>query len=261
MSYLLSIVTAAYNAGGFIGEQMRSVFSQTILKDLPNKSIQWIIVDDGSSDDTAFCIEKQMAQSDLSKFDVFFLRQYTNQGAYTSFINAFSLKPSGKYWTILEGDDMWKPDFLLEAINFLDLNPDYIGVHTDTDYLKGTQLEKDHWKTCGRYDNYGVHTASIPSGNIYNELIKNNFIMTCAAVFRKSALPFNNLELFKAKNYLMSDYPFYLSLAKKHKIGYIDESLAIYRQHSGGVSNDPAKRAAIVDSTMRVQEDSRRGII
>lgn len=260
-SYLLSIITTTYNHGGFIQSCIGSVLSQSILKDLPPKSIQWIIVEDGSVDDTAFCISKQLEQSNLDKFDVTYIRHLGNMGAYTSFIHAFSMQPAGLYWTILEGDDMWKPDFLSKSIGFLDNNPDFIGVHSDTDYLNGTTLEKDHWKVKGRYDNIGNHYSNIPSGNIYGELLKNNFIMTCAAVFRKAALPFNNLQLFKAKNYLMSDYPFYLSLAKKHKIGYIDESLALYRCHAGGVSNDPAKRQTVVDSTLRVQDDSRRGIL
>lgn len=259
--YLLSIISTFYNHGGYVYDNLHGVFSQTLLKDLPDKAIEWIIIEDGSQDDTAFRIEKHLLSSDLSKLDIKYLRHYTNQGAYASFIDAFNLKPSGKYWTILEGDDFWKPDFLSRTIGYLEEFPDFIGVHADTDYLKGTTLEPNHWRTCGRHDNFGGWSTTMPSGNIYKELIKNNFIMTCAAVFRKSALFYNKLDTFKARGYSMSDYPFYLALAKNHKIGYIDESLAVYRIHDKGASNDPTKREKIVQDTLRIQADSLTGII
>lgn len=56
------IITPAYNEGGYIAQTVESVLKQTI------KPLQWIIVDDGSTDDTAAIINKYAKDNPFIKY-------------------------------------------------------------------------------------------------------------------------------------------------------------------------------------------------
>ena len=255
---LASVIITAYNQDQYIDECIDSVLCQTY------RPLEIIITDDASTDGTARKINDWITKFKECKVDSWrFIQNKTNVGVFDTLQPVLSgiHKPTGKYWSILEGDDKWVPQRLERAIAFLEANPDHQAVHSDTDYLfPDGHGEQKHWATNGRYDNHGNHTFNMPSGNIYDELLKNNFIMVCSFTGTPRAFRYYNIPEFKSRNYRMGDYPWFLSLARYHRIGYIEDSLAIYRV-GVGVSTNPEKRAAFVESTLKIQDDARKGLL
>lgn len=251
----VSIITTCYNHKRFLESLFNGVMGQD-----KSLKIQWTIVDDGSTDgsrEEIFTLSKLLPPN----VDLTVISNLQNQGPFESLIRAGSIEQRGRYTTILEADDYWRKDFLAETVSFLDNNPSFVAVHTDTDYINVDQntVEFSHWKTSGRYDDYGNHYDSIPSGRVFEELVKNNFIMTCSFIAKTSAFAqYNKVKAFSLPpyEYSFTDYPFYLGLARFNNIGYIDKSLAVYRVHSSSASNNPEKRSKVISDTQRMKNDA-----
>ncbi|MCF6222629.1 MAG: glycosyltransferase [Flavobacteriaceae bacterium] len=140
---------------------------------------------------------------------------------------------SGKYIALLDGDDYWTdPLKLQKQVDFLEANPTYGLVHTDLDilYQKLDKVVQSHYKNIG---------LTIPTGNIYNELLVKNTISTLTVMFKNSIIKDflkNEKELF---SFGMGDYPLWLEISHQYKIGFINESTVMYRKLEVSASHDP----------------------
>jgi len=66
------------------------------------------------------------------------------------------------------------------------------------------------------------------SGNIFEELLKNNYICGQSLICKRENL--KNIKFDENLKYL-NDYKFYVDLAKEHKFYFIPEPLVMYRIH------------------------------
>lgn len=171
-----------------------------------------------------------------------------------------NIRPKGEIWGILEADDVYKPEKVEKTVEAL-INLNCEAVHTDVDFINydGTIGHTDHWKVSGRYDNAGNRYPGIPQGSIYQELLRNNFIMTCSLMFRKEMIQYYDYTTFEKRGYKMGDYPWFLKMSRKHHIRFLDQSLSEYCVNPGSSSNNAEKRAAFVASTLEIQQDAREG--
>ena len=96
---LVSIVMPAYNHARFVGEAIASVAAQTY------GNIEFIVIDDGSSDDTAEIIEKELK---CLKLPAHFLSR-PNRGAPAT-LNEGAALAKGRYLAFLNSDDYYAPD-------------------------------------------------------------------------------------------------------------------------------------------------------
>lgn len=94
----LSIVTPTYNRGHLLTECYQSLCSQT------DKDFEWIIVDDGSSDDTQTVVSGFLA----ADFPVTYIKK-ENGGKHTA-LNASHPYIRGRYVLILDSDDQLTQD-------------------------------------------------------------------------------------------------------------------------------------------------------
>lgn len=104
MNNLVSIIIPAYDVEKFIRECLQSVQRQTY------GNWQAIVVDDGSTDNTAEVIQSIVQQDQRFQF----IRQ--SNGGVSQARNTGLRAASGAYVAFLDGDDMWEPDFLSELI-------------------------------------------------------------------------------------------------------------------------------------------------
>ncbi len=100
MNPLVSIVTPAYNAAPYIGETAESVFSQTW------KNWEWIIVNDGSTDQTAALIEGLAQENPQVR-----VIHQPNSGVSVS-RNRGIAEARGTFIAFLDADDLWHADNL-----------------------------------------------------------------------------------------------------------------------------------------------------
>jgi len=121
----ISIIIPAYNASAFIEETIRSIFGQTY------SSWEMIIVDDGSTDNTASICEA------LNNPKVKLIRQ-KNCGVAVARNNGL-LHAKGEFVIFFDADDIMTPDFLAERITALKNDPaiSYVGGMLQTFPVKG----------------------------------------------------------------------------------------------------------------------------
>ena len=105
-SPLISVVIPAYNHEKFIGPAIESVLSQSV------DDFELIIIDDGSTDNTATVI-KSYKDPRLHYF------HQENQDAYNT-INRGLGKARGRYISILNSDDMYRPERFTRILNFIE---------------------------------------------------------------------------------------------------------------------------------------------
>lgn len=101
---VVSVIIAAYNAAGYIGETLQSVFAQTLA------DIEVIVVDDGSLDNTAAVVEALAVHEPRLRL----IRQ-SNQGVAAARNRAIGAA-SGLYIAPVDADDLWAPTKLARQV-------------------------------------------------------------------------------------------------------------------------------------------------
>jgi glycosyltransferase involved in cell wall biosynthesis len=110
MAPRVSVIILNYNYGRYLAQAVESVLSQT----LPSGEMEVIIVDDGSTDDSA-----ERARPFLDR-----VRWIAKpNGGQVSAFNAGFRVASGELIALLESDDYWKPGKLARTIERLDQEP------------------------------------------------------------------------------------------------------------------------------------------
>lgn len=100
---LVSVIIDTYNYGRFIEESIDSVLNQTF----PQKDLEIIVVDDGSTDDTPERVKKY---GDKIKYI------YKKNGGQGSALNAGFENAKGEIIAFLDADDYWYPDKLEHVV-------------------------------------------------------------------------------------------------------------------------------------------------
>src|ERR1700688_4527172 len=106
----VTILIDTFNYGHFIEEAIDSVLAQ----DFPTEEKEVLVVDDGSSDDTAERVKKFG-----SRVQYF----YKPNGGQGSAVNFGVEKASGEIIAILDADDYWLPGKLRRVVQEFDANP------------------------------------------------------------------------------------------------------------------------------------------
>lgn len=102
----VSVIIPTFNRASLLAQAIESVQKQTY----PN--IQIIVVDDGSTDNTAQVV------SNYSNVEYYY-QENKKQGAAR---NLGLSKSKGNYIASLDSDDVWHPSFIEEAVTFLEQN-------------------------------------------------------------------------------------------------------------------------------------------
>ena len=100
----ISVIVPTYNYAHFIGDCLDSIFAQTY------KDFEVIVIDDGSTDDTARVLEKY-------KGEIRYIYQ-ENKGLPAA-RNTGIKAAQGEYLAFLDSDDLWLPEKLGEQVLFL----------------------------------------------------------------------------------------------------------------------------------------------
>lgn len=112
---LVSIITPVHNDGKYIGATANSILRQSVT------DYEWILVDDGSNDDTATVLAR-LAASDAR------IRVITNPVAYgpARARNIGIAAAKGEFIAFLDADDIWDANKLEQQVKFMrDQNLDF----------------------------------------------------------------------------------------------------------------------------------------
>jgi glycosyltransferase involved in cell wall biosynthesis len=125
MTPVVSVVIAAYNASRYIGEAVASVLGQTM------SALEVIVVDDGSSDDTAGIVGR------IADPRVHLLRQ-SNGGPAAARNHGIQSARARRFIAFLDADDHWDAGKLARQIECLDARPGAVVAGSLMRYISST---------------------------------------------------------------------------------------------------------------------------
>jgi glycosyltransferase involved in cell wall biosynthesis len=199
---LVSIIIPAYNAEKYIKRSIDSALQQTY------KNIEIIVVDDGSTDDTAEIVKSYSESRILYRYQ-------RNQGASAARNNGIAIS-RGVYITFLDTDDSYLPEKVEKSVNFFNQNPDYSIVYCNVLHFFSQNPGKFYRL---KYTGY--------AGDVLERLLKNSFININSIMISRELFEKNGIT-FTEKRYYPEDYELYLRLALLgHRFGYINSDLVI----------------------------------
>lgn len=227
----VSVVVPSYNRGEYISETIESILAQTFT------DFELIFIDDGSTDDSAAIVQAFIDKDPRVKY---FKQKNSERAVARSY--GMSLA-EGEYICLVDSDDIWYSHKLAKQIIVMDADPELVCSYAAVDRI---DMQSNPVKPAKRQlEGY--------SGNIYEELLKRNFIPSVTPMIRKKYI-----EMIGAQNTEFipyEDWDFWLRLARIGKFEHIAEPLGCYRLHLGqSVQN--VKAARIEDVTFAVLDSN-----
>lgn len=240
---MISVVIPAWNAAMTLDGAVESVLIQKLCGGTrgaeesrgaasagPKPSpLEIIIVDDGSSDDTA-AVADALARRNPGLIHV--IRQ-RNEGPSAA-RNAGIAAAKGDYIAFLDADDEWLPGKLQAQLRLLEDDPDIDLVSTA---MNGRRFARKPWRFWLSFE----------------ALLPNNLVYTSSVLVKKSALL--AAGGFNEKRRLSEDFELWLRIAKRGKIFVLNEPLIRYR-HRAGISADlwPMERSELATYALMREE-------
>ncbi len=221
-----SVVIAAYNAADTLGEAIRSVLAQT------RQDFELIVVDDGSSDDTAAIAAGFAADRRVQ------IHSQENAGPSAARNQGIALA-KGEYVSMLDSDDLWLPNYLARMARALESNPRAGFAYTDAwvleeasgHFLRETTATLRH------------HPPEPVSGEQFiAALLRHNFVHNSVTVRREV---FEQVGVYDTNISHGEDYELWLRIViSGFDAAWVAGPLAIYRFRRGSLSHDEAAMAA-----------------
>jgi glycosyltransferase involved in cell wall biosynthesis len=258
----LNIVMITYNHERFIGQAIESVLAQKV-----NFDYEIVIGEDCSTDGTrAVILDFQRRYPDR----IVVLLRERNIGAMRNFAETIAAC-RGHYLAILEGDDYWTcTNKLQKQVDFLDAHPDWAvccsraEVRNECDPHSGTLRAQTGAVFPARPDSTcpegpdvsGLLPVAPQAAGTYTleDLLRGNFIPTCTVMYRWGSLPRFPPWFFRSS---LGDLPLHAMVAGERKIELLDDCMAVYRIHPGGIWSSRDRASQILESARMLAALSR----
>lgn len=232
---LVSVLIPAYNHERFVQRSLDSVLEDPY----PAKEI--VIIDDGSTDRTGEKIAEWVARHG-HKLRVEYA-QRENRGI-TATLNELAARAHGEFLRLGASDDYLLPGGLEAQVRYLQANPrkravigDSIVVDGDGKKLHDSGMRDLHHADKRLYSSdEGIRRAVISQWAIGGPV----------ALLRKSAL--ETVDRW-TEGLRIDDWDFFLRLAARDALGFIDVSVCAYRLHGNNVSKTRHTATRVVNLT------------
>ena len=229
MQPLVTIGIVFYNAQAHILETLHSVYQQT------HQPIELVLYDDASEDESGRIVNDWLYANGQRFVRVHSITGSENKGP--SFGASQLLECStGIYFQLLGADDLIYPNKVSDQVKLLEETTEYDIVFSNADRID----EQGHDLT----QNYYLHQAfkhvmngRAPSGSLYEVLLDENIIPSCAWLARteslRSAGGYN-------PNVFIEDWDLWLRVAMQYKFLYTHSISSAYRIRSSSIMHSPA---------------------
>ena len=222
---LVTVVIPCFNQGRFLSSAIRSVQNQGY------ESLETIVIDDGSSDDTVAVASACGARV---------IRQ-PNRGVGAARNTGMGVA-RGEFIIFLDADDELLPGAIESGVAFLEARPQIscVGRQCQPIDVEGRVLAAEQ-------------PAVDAGADLYREWLSHNFVWTPGtAVFRRSSIL--RIGGFPSDVSASADYAVYLTLARHAGVVLDPRPVVRYRQHDEAMSLDPV---LMLRSTLEVLRRER----
>ena len=209
----LSVIIPTYNGSKYLAAALDSVVMQQ------DKSIECIVIDDGSTDDTL-----AIAQSYAARLNIKLITK-ARAGNWVANTNHALTEATGKYACFLHQDDLWLEGRLDRIRKAIAAYPQASLYLHDSMFVDDRGKPLGLWR-CPLANKRGIVTRD----EAIDKLLVQNFIAIPAPVFKCSAA----LEIggLNEELWYTADWDFWLKLAALGDICYIPQALAAFRVHA-----------------------------
>ena len=213
---LVTVGVALYNHEKYIVQCLESIVKQTY------SNIELIVIDDGSVDNSYQVAKAYLESQEYNKN--YKITSRANQGICNT-LNEIAKQSQGKYISIIGSDDYWFANKIQDQVKFLEENPQYALVHSNSI----------------RVDEQGVEIGEINykdvenTGYLFEAILKRNtFLNTPSHLYRTSV--YDNIGYYDP-TLKVEDIDFWLRLTKVFEVGFINKFHSYYRWQGENLSN------------------------
>jgi glycosyltransferase involved in cell wall biosynthesis len=215
----ISVVIPAYNAERFLPRCLKSVFAQTL------KPVEVIVVDDGSTDQTAAIAASLGATVFIqANSGVAAARNYGIQNA------------SGDWIALLDADDLWAPEKLERQVACI--RPETVLVYT------GARI----------FDDHGIHSEQLAVDPAAARMMLRQYnpILTSSAILKREA--FVKIGGFRKGLDTCEDWEMWFRMQSQGQFEAVPDPLTDYYVYPNSLSTNPEVMISaanlIIDSTL-----------
>lgn len=219
---MVSIVMATYNGEKYVAEQIDSILASTY------KNIELFIYDDGSKDGTV-PILKQYESLHPDKVHVY--QNEENLGVTMNFLNAIC-GTTTDYIMLCDQDDVWKPDKIAVTLKRMRHMEAQAGKKVPIAVFTDAEVVDAELKTI-ESSFFGASRLN-PKKTELPRLLMENKLIGCTVMIN-SALRKIIAGHSLPKRAKFHDWWIALIAASLGKIGYVDQTTLLYRQHGNNV--------------------------
>lgn len=243
---LVSIIIISYRHEKYIDDCMESLMQLTY----PN--IQLFYLDDCSSDSTydKAYIYKDKLEKRFSQVN--FVQNKSNKGLVNN-LNALIPKCTGKYIKFLAADDFLIPRSMHIVVDYMEQHPEYDMLYTNALYGDGdTHISANLMEQLPT-----LYSGEQPKGKkLFDKLYERDFIAAPTVVVRREV--YDRVGLYDVK-LGTEDWDFFLRVAQKGSIGYLDKPTVMYRFTNTSLSHSdaPTRRMNMQKSELLIREKYR----
>jgi glycosyltransferase involved in cell wall biosynthesis len=225
MEPLVSVIIATHNRAEFVGQTLKSVLDQT------HKGIEVIVVDDGSTDNTADL---------LKQYEGRIKYVYQERSERSKARNRGVKHSRGTYIAFLDSDDLWLPEKIERQVQLLNERPDVGVVYTDVQFIdaKGNAYSDEiSW--------------DVPKRQVlYEDLMTHNVITgtTSSVMIRRECL--DKVGLFDESMDACEDLDLFRRIAQYYTFYKIELPLVRFRIHPGSTQVNASAMAKGWETTI-----------
>ena len=221
---LVSIIIPTFNRSQFIGDAIDSILSQTY------NNWECLVIDDGSTDDTASVIAKYC---DSDARVTFSIRPETLPNGVNGARNYGVHLSKGDFIAFCDDDDFWLPDKLEKQIAIFKKHSDIGLVSGYIEYVKTDGKRTS--RVIEQKENHGYVFESF--------LLKNRVSMITPMIKRDV---YEKVGKFNTDFKIYEDWEYWRRVAYYFKFYNIEEVLACVRKHDSNTTKD-IKRSPVED--------------
>lgn len=215
----VSILIPTFNRAYIIREALQSVFAQTF------QDFEVLVIDDGSKDNTAEIVQE------FRDPRLRYIRHEVNKG-YSGACNTGFKEARGECVSMLDSDDLWKPQKLSIEWAFFDRHPEAQAVFSDLEKEDGQKTIPSFMRATPYFSKL-LAAKHYPTEVVFTQ--REMYLCLLHEVpIKPTALTLRKAALEKAGNFNEtwpsgSDWEFLLRFSRVFRFGYIDQPTAVLR--------------------------------
>ena len=244
-----SVALCTYNGAEFLSKQLESIKQQTM------PIHEMVVCDDGSSDETLAILERFSKQV---TFPVIVHRNPENLGSSKNFEQCLKLC-QGDLIFLCDQDDVWMPEKVERIVQYLEEHPEHEAV-----FSNATMIDQAGFPTGKTSFEQIEFTNEVQSqwlqGDSFRILLKGYIVTGAALAIKKKALERISPVPMITKE-LIHDGWIALNLSISNQIGFVNDCLIQYREHSNqqvGFKSKPP-RVSLLKRFTRAREEKLVG--